>query len=113
MKTTDKIDQAIDEAGFVKEESINLVHTDFGNDMPWYSTLQSGWSLKQIRQSKGSRFVMRYVFRTFEALGIVKKGVSKTQKILLVAADALVAAGKLDIFTPMYLIVVSKKRNNQ
>ena len=109
LHTLEEIDQAIEKAGFVKEETINLVHTDQGNDMPWYSTLQSGWSFKQIRQSKGSRFVMRYVFRTLEALGIVKKGVVKTQKILLVAADALVTAGILDIFTPMYLVVVSKK----
>lgn len=109
LKTLDEIDQAIVEAGLIKEKTLNLVHTDYGNDMPWYSTLHSGWSFKQIRQSKGSRFVMRYVFRTFEALGIVKKGVSKTQKILLVAADALVEAGKLDIFTPMYLVVVRKK----
>jgi len=111
LKTLDKIDHAIEEAGFVKEETLNLVHTDYGNDMPWYATLESGWSLKQIRQTKASRTVMRYVFKTLEALGIVKKGVCKTQKILLVAADALVAAGKLDIFTPMYLVVVSKKQN--
>ncbi len=79
--------------------------------MPWYSTLESGWSLKQIRQTKGSRMVMRQVFKTLEALHIVKKGVVKTQKILLVAADALVEGGKLEIFTPMYLVVVSKKKD--
>lgn len=110
LNTLAEIDKAIAESGLVKEETINLVHTDYGNDMPWYSTLQSGWSFKQIRQSKASRFVMRHVFQTLEALGIVKKGVVKTQKILLVAADALVDAGKLDIFTPMYLVVVSKPK---
>ena len=78
--------------------------------MPWYSTLQSGWSLKQIRQTKGSRIVMRRVLKTFEALHIVKKGVGKTQKIILVAADALVEGGKLEIFTSMYLVVVGKKK---
>lgn len=110
LHTTVEIDEAIEKAGFVKEETINLVHTDYGNNIPWYSTLQSGWSYKQIRQSKASRFVMQRVFKTLEALGMVKKGVVKTQKILLVAADALVKAGKLDIFTPMYLVVVSKKQ---
>ena len=78
--------------------------------MPWYSTLQSGWLLKQIRQAKGSRIVMRRVFKTLEALRIAKKGVVKIQKILLVAADALVEGGKLEIFTPMYLVVVGKKK---
>ena len=63
------------------------------------------------RQNKGSRMVMRQVLKTLEALRIAKKGVVKTQKILLVAADALVKGGKLEIFTQMYLVVVSKKKD--
>ena len=63
------------------------------------------------RQDKGSRMVMRQVLKTLEALHIVKKGVVKTKKILLVAADALVEGGKLEIFTPVYLVVVSKKKD--
>ena len=111
LGTISEIDQAIYEAGFVKEETIDLGESDYGNDVPWYTTLQSGWSISQIRHTKVSRTVMSYILRTLEALGIVKKGVSKTQKILLVAADGLVAGGKLGIFTPMYMVVVSKRKS--
>ncbi len=111
LKTLAEIDRAIEKSDLIKEETTDLLKTNCGNDMPWYSTLESGWSLKQIRQTKCSRMVMRQVFKTLEALHIVKKGVVKTQKILLVAADALVEAGKLEIFTPMYLVVVSKTKN--
>jgi hypothetical protein len=41
----------------------------------------------------------------------VKKGVVKTQKVLIEAADGLVVGGKLGIFTPMYMVVVSKPLN--
>ncbi len=110
LRTLKEIDKAIEESGLIKEETVDLVQTNYGNDVPWYSTLQSGWSLKQIRQTKGSRMVMKQVFKTLEALRVVKKGVVKTQHILLVAADALVEAGKLEIFTPMYLMVVRKQK---
>lgn len=110
LQTTAQIDKAIEKAGFVKEEIVDLTETNYGNDMPWYCTLQSGWSLSQIRHTKVSRTIMQYLLRTFETLRIVPQGVSKAQRILLVAADGLVAAGKLGIFTPMYLVVVRKPR---
>lgn len=110
IKTLKEIDEAVKASGFIIEETTDLVQADYGNDVPWYATLQSGWSLKQIRQTKGSRMVMKQVFKTLEALKVVKKGVVKTQKILLIAADALVEGGKLEIFTPMYLVVVRKKK---
>lgn len=48
------------------------------------------------------------MLKTFETLKIFPKGISTTQKILLIAADALVKGGELGIFTPMYLIEVEK-----
>jgi len=110
LKTTAEIDRAIDEAGFVKEATQDLVQTEVGNNVPWYSTLQAGWSLAQIRHAKASRMVTRQILRASETLGLVKKGVVKTQKILLVAADGLVAAGEAGIFTPMYMVLGSKKK---
>ena len=108
LNTTREIDQAIEASGFIKEETIDLTQSDYGNDIPWYVTLESGWSLSQIRHTKVSRTIMSYMLRTLETLGLVKKGVVKTQKILLVAADGLVAGGRLGIFTPMYMVVVRK-----
>ncbi len=108
LYTTAEINKKLEEAGFVLEETTDLTQTNLGNDVPWYSTLKSGWSLKQIRQTKASRNIMKGIFTVSEAIGLVKKGVVKTQKILLVAADSLVQAGEKGIFTPMYLIIVSK-----
>lgn len=110
--TTKEIDQAIEASGFIREETIDLANTKhFGNNFPWYATLESGWSLSQIRHTKVSRTLMRYLLTTLETIGLVKKGVVKTQKILLVAADGLVAGGRLGIFTPMYMVVVRKPEN--
>ncbi len=110
LYTLEEINDTLEAAGFVIEETSDLTQTNMGNDEPWYSTMKSGWSLKQIRQTKASRAVMKQVFRLSEAVGLVKKGVVKTQHILLVAADSLVEAGEKGIFTPMYMIVVSKPK---
>ena len=111
LYSTAEINDVLKKAGFIIEETTDLTQTNLGNDIPWYSTLKSGWSLKQIRQTKASRTVMQGVFKVSESIGLVKKGVVKTQKILLVAADSLVEAGEKGIFTPMYLIVVSKPKD--
>jgi len=110
--TVKELDKAISDAGFIREETVDLANTNhYGNDFPWYATLESGWSLSQIRHTKASRTIMRYLLRALETLGLVKKGVVRTQQILLVAADGLVAGGRLGIFTPMYLVVVRKPGN--
>ncbi|MBP8192815.1 MAG: methyltransferase domain-containing protein [Chitinophagales bacterium] len=111
MNTIKEIDQAIIQAGFKKEETIDLVDANYGNDYLWYATLESGWSLSQIRHTKLSRTLMSYLLRILETVGIVKKGVVKTQRVLIIAADGLVLGGKLGIFTPMYMVVVSKPEN--
>lgn len=108
LYTVEEIDDVLNAAGFDIEYTKDLTQTNFGNDVPWYTTMQSGWSLRQIRQTKASRAVMKQVFKFSESVGLVKKGVVKTQHILLVAADSLVAAGKMGIFTPMYMIIVKK-----
>jgi len=108
LSTTAQIDQAIAEAGFIKEETIDLVHTNYGNNVPWYVTLQSGWSLAQMRHTKAFRTFTQYMLNTLEALRIVLKGTAEAHRILIIAANSLPAGGKLQIFTPMYLVCVRK-----
>ncbi|MEX0811374.1 MAG: methyltransferase domain-containing protein [Chitinophagales bacterium] len=110
LKTIAEIDKAIEAAGFEQIENIDLLKVNYGNNVPWYSTLQSGWSLSQIRHTKASRTIVHYMLRTLEKLNFVKKGVSKAQKILLVAADGLVAGGEQGIFTPIYMVKVKKPK---
>ncbi len=109
LKTTEEIDNALQESPLTVLETIDLAVADSKNDVPWYSTLQSGWSLSQIRHTKISRTLIGNILRTFETLRMLPKGISNTQKVLLVAADGLVKGGKLGIFTPMYLVVVEKQ----
>lgn len=111
LKTTAQIDQAVQDAGFVKEETIDLVHANFGNDHPWFATLQSGWSLSQIRHTKLGRNMVHMMLRTMETFRLAPKGITRTHQILLTGADGLVVGGVSGIFTPMYLVVVSKPLN--
>jgi sterol 24-C-methyltransferase len=64
LKTTAQIDQAIIDAGFIKEETTDLVTTDYGNDHPWFETLLSGWSLSQVRHTKAGRNLTHLMLRT-------------------------------------------------
>lgn len=108
MKTITEIEEAISLVGFERIETEDLAATASADEIVWYHTLQSGWSLAQFRQTKLSRTVMHYMLRGMETFGIAKKGVSKAQNVLLVAADGLVAGGKLGIFTPMYFVLLRK-----
>lgn len=110
LKTTADIDRAIEQAGFVKEEVVDLALTGNVNAIPWYATLQSGWSFAQLRHTKLGRSLTQGFLRVAEFLRIVPKGVSKAHEILVIAADGLVLGGEQQIFTPMYMVLVSKKK---
>ena len=109
LKTTAELDKALEESPFTVIETVDLTIADSRNNVPWYSTLKSGWSLSQIRHTKISRTIVGFMLRTFEKLGVLPKGIGNTQRVLLVAADGLVKGGELGIFTPMYLVVVEKQ----
>ncbi len=109
LKTIKEIDASLENSRFTIVETIDLAENVPDSDILWYSTLQSGWSLSQIRHTKLSRTLIGLMLRTFETLKVFPKGISKTQKVLLVAADGLVKGGELGIFTPMYRVLVEKK----
>ena len=109
LKTIAEINEAIQKAGFIKEETLDLATANSTEtDIPWYSTLQSGLSFSHIRHTKVSRTIVHYLLSAFEFSRLIKAGVSKTHKILLMAADGLVAGGEMGIFTPMYLVLLRK-----
>ena len=45
LKTTDEIDSMLADSPLHVMETIDLTVADLGNDVPWYSTLQSGMVL--------------------------------------------------------------------
>lgn len=75
---------------------------------PWYATLEGKWSLSGLRMSKAGRFLTHNLCRTLEFVGLAPKGTLSSHEILINAATALVESGKLEIFTPMFLVVAVK-----
>ena len=70
---------------------------------PWYRPLEGcGLTLRSLPRSTIGRKITSAVIRLLEAVRAVPKGAFQTQQLLNVAADSLVAGGRLGIFTPMY-----------
>jgi sterol 24-C-methyltransferase len=70
---------------------------------PWYQPLESGsLNLRSFSRTALGRKIASVALHVLEGVRAVPKGSFEVQKILNIAADSLVAAGRLGIFTPMY-----------
>ena len=70
---------------------------------PWYRPLEgSGLTLRSLPRTTLGRKITSVALRILEGVRAVPHGSSAVQEVLNVAADNLVAAGRLGIFTPMY-----------
>ena len=65
-------------------------------------------SLQSFRASFVGRNCTHYVLTALEFLHLVPAGTTKVHSVLITGADGLIAAGKLDIFTPMFRVVAKK-----
>ena len=76
---------------------------DADPETPWYQPLESNsLELRSLPRTALGRRVTSAVLRILESVRAVPRGSFEVQKILNIAADSLVAAGRLGIFTPMY-----------
>ncbi|MDE2779208.1 MAG: methyltransferase domain-containing protein [Chloroflexota bacterium] len=106
----DTVKIALAEAGFEVLEARDLA-IQTGPSIPWYQPLVgSGLSLASFRSSSVGRKVTDITVRTLEALHIAPRGTFHVVKTLDLCADAMVEAGRLGIFTPMYFILAQKPR---
>jgi len=107
---------AIKAAGFELE-----LHEDLAkrpDATPWYYPLAgdfkhmgSIWDFVTIaRMTKIGRGLTHRLIGVLETLGLAPGGTQKTANSMAVAADCLVAGGKEDLFTPMYLMVARKPK---
>jgi sterol 24-C-methyltransferase len=107
---------AIMAAGFELE-----LHEDLAkrpDATPWYYPLAgdfkhigSIWDFVTIaRMTKIGRGLSHRLIGVLETLGLAPEGTQKTADSMAVAADCLVAGGKEDLFTPMYLMVARKPK---
>ena len=100
--------RALRRAGFVVIESFDAADTS-DPETPWYRALEGrDLSLTGLPRSAIGRFVTTWTLRLLEPLRIVPKGATDVQELLNVAADNLVAGGRLGIFTPMFFYTARK-----
>ena len=72
-------------------------------DRPWYRPLEGGGlTLKGLPRTTLGRKITSVALRVLQCVRAVPEGSFEIGKLLNLAADSLVAAGRLGIFTPMY-----------
>ncbi|KAJ1999287.1 Delta(24)-sterol C-methyltransferase [Coemansia thaxteri] len=108
--------QSAKDAGFEVEVACDLAHeTTVGNEIPWYSDLDAGMicfsGIQGFARSRLGRVFTTNAVKVLETVGVAPSGTVKVQEVLSTAADGLVAGAKLEIFTPMFLIVGRKPLN--
>ncbi|KAI5778916.1 S-adenosyl-L-methionine-dependent methyltransferase [Geopyxis carbonaria] len=109
--------RAIKAAGFELEFHEDLAQR--GDEIPWYYPLAGDVkhcnSLSDVftilRMTKVGRAAVHKFVGLLETVGIAPAGTQKTADTLAVAADALVEGGKLNLFTPMYMMIARKPMN--
>ncbi|MXX22377.1 MAG: hypothetical protein F4Z93_04555, partial [Rhodospirillales bacterium] len=78
---------------------------------PWYRPLEgNGLTLRGLPRTRLGRNITSVALRVLEGVRAVPQGTFEIQRLLNVAADSLVAAGRLGIFTPMYYHKARKPR---
>jgi len=89
-------------AGFEVVEARDRA-SDADPHTPWYQRLEGrGLTFRGWARTTLGRKVTTSALRVLEGVRAVPKGSRAAHEILNVAADSLVAAGRLGIFTPMY-----------
>ena len=97
--------EAVRSAGFEVIEAVDQ-QAECGNPAtPWYMALQGrDFSLSSLARVPAGRALTAGVTRVLERLRMAPAGTSEAARFLNVAADALVEAGELGIFTPSFLV---------
>ena len=109
LLTTEEQVETIQQAGFEIIEALDQQAADGDPRAPWYMALQGrDFSFSSWARTPVGRWVTATVTKGLEAVRIVPAGTSETARFLNVAADALVEAGELEIFTPSFLVHARK-----
>ena len=96
---------AVQGAGFEIIRAVDQQAEQGDPSTPWYMALEGrDLSLSSIARIPAGRAFTATVTRALEALRIAPAGTSESARFLNIAADALVEAGKLGIFTPSFLV---------
>ncbi|EQC24966.1 hypothetical protein SDRG_17142 [Saprolegnia diclina VS20] len=110
LETPAQIAKALEDAGLEVLDHFSLQdnHRD-PNEIPWYDTLEGKYfTLQGFRMTWLGRQCTHILVSTLEFLKIAPKGTVKVSLMLNKTADDIVAAGKMDIFTPSYFFMARK-----
>jgi sterol 24-C-methyltransferase len=104
---TSVVDRALEHAGFEVLETTDRVDA-CDPETPWYLPLAGELSPKGLPRTAWGRPLVHGAVRALEALRVAPRGATQVSDVLNLAADALVRAGELRIFTPMYFVLARK-----
>jgi len=104
------VTDALTKAGFevIEHYDVSIEAEKNGNDLGWWTTLQGGCSLSQMKHTRFGRAFTQKMVDVLETVRIAPKGTSKTHEMLCLGADNLALGGSLGIFTPMYYALARK-----
>ncbi len=102
------IDEALRTVGFEVLETRDLA-VQSGPSVPWYQPLDgSGISFASFRSSRVGRVITTATLRAMEGLRLAPKGTVRVSETLNLCADAMIEAGRMGIFSPMYFVHARK-----
>lgn len=109
LLTTDQQVEVIREAGFEIVKALDQ-QAEYGDPRtPWYMALQGrDFSAASWARTPAGRAITANGTKLLEFLRIAPQGTSNTAEFLNIAADSLVEAGELGIFTPSFLVHARK-----
>jgi len=99
---TSDVDDALREAGLEIVEAFDCA-SEGDPKRRWYTPLDSdARSIRSLPRTPLGRWLMHHLTWILERTGVAAPGTNEVQALLNQTADALVDAGRLGIFTPMY-----------
>ncbi len=108
IATVPELANALQKAG-VEIVEIHDVANSGDPETPWYQPLQGErLSLTSVRRSAAGRYIGNRALGLLELLRVAPRGATEVSDTLNGAADALVAAGELGIFTPDLFFLVRR-----
>lgn len=105
LETPDVIVAALKKAGFEVIESYDLATR---GDIPWYSALSPNFSVTGFLHTAVGRWLTGRLVRALEYSKLAPTGTTSVHNMLEQAATDLVAAGRAEIFSPMYFVLARK-----
>ena len=102
---------SVQSAGFEVIHSEDQQEVEGNPSTPWYMALQGrDMSMSSLARTPTGRTLTALLTSLLENLKVLPAGTAETSRVLNVAADALVEAGELGIFTPSFLVHARKPR---